>query len=91
MQRSVTGPRGGQVSTACRSSCSRSIRMTVAGDGCSPFFFPLVMTSWAAMSAYERAPSAACAPVLPQFGTSDAGRRGRTRNAATRVELGSGT
>ncbi|CAN3983283.1 hypothetical protein [Kitasatospora purpeofusca] len=31
-------------------SGSRSIRMTVAGEGCSPFFAPMVMTSRLAMS-----------------------------------------
>ena len=29
---------------------SRSMRRTVAGEGCWPFFLPLVMTSRAAMS-----------------------------------------
>jgi hypothetical protein len=32
------------------SSWSRSIRITVAGDGCCPFFFPVEMTSRDAMS-----------------------------------------
>jgi len=35
---------------AAFSSCSRSMRITVAGEGCWPFFFPVAMMRRAAMS-----------------------------------------
>jgi len=39
-----------KAAAAALSSCSRSMRSTVAADGCCPFFLPLVMTSRSATS-----------------------------------------